>query len=356
MRVRDFLMNRKHSTFNIEHSTSKGMPVGVACKLRCWALNVECSMFLLLCFTVATALAESTNVPAPAVVETARGFYNAGTEKFRVGKLGEAETLLLASVSKQEEPLQPRALYNLGHVRFAQGVEELKKSTSPKAVADRSRAATATGAGAIQQAEAALAGNDIQPMVDAYLAGRGARKELRAAAAAVRRAMTAHGKTLVKWRRSLSDFQSAAELHSSATNASHNAEVVAKEIARLIDSMKEMQPMAQPMAGQAGRLKDLLAQLKGKIPAPNMPPGAPGGDDKDDGDDGKDGKKDGDGTTVESLTGMKEGETDGGKEMGRTLSADEAARLLDGLQPDGKLLPMGQGELGKPKDRKGKTW
>lgn len=316
-------------------------------------------MLLLFTFPVLGAPTESTNVPAslsaPVVIETARGFYNVGTEKFRAGQLGEAETLLLASVSKQDEPLQPRALYNLGHVRFAQGTEELKKSASPKATAERSRAASAIGAGAIQQAESALAGNDIQPMVDAYVAGRGARKELRAASEAVRRAMAAHGKTLIKWRRALSDFQSAAELHPADTNANHNAEVVAKEIARLIDSMKEMQPMAQPMAGQAGRLKDLLAQLKGKIPAPNMPPGAPGGDDKDD-DDGTDGKKDGDGTTVESLTGMKEGETDGGKEMGRTLSLDEAARLLDGLQPDGKLLPMGQGEQGKPRDRKGKTW
>ncbi len=355
MRVRELLMNRKHSTFNIQRPTSKdGKPRGFR-NLRRWTLNVECSMFLLLCFIAAPVLADTTNIPAPAVVETARGCYNAGTGKFRAGKLGEAETLLLASVSKQDESLQPQALYNLGHVRFAQGTEELKKSASPKATAERGRAALAGGDGAIQQAESALAGADLPPMVDAYLAGRGARKELRAALEAVRRAMTAHGKTLVKWRRALSDFQSAAELHPSDTNASHNAEVVAKEIARLIDSMKEMQQMAQPMAGQAGRLKDLLAQLKGKIPAPNMPPGAPGGEDKDD-DDGKDGKKDGDGTTVESLTGMKEGETDGGKEMSRALSLDEAARLLDGLQADGKLLPMGQGEQGKPRDRKGKTW
>ena len=317
-------------------------------------------MFLLFGFTTFGATTEATNaaasLPTPAgVLETARGFYNAGTQKFRAGKLGEAETLLLSSVSKQDEPLQPLALYNLGHVRFAQGVEELKKSPAAKAAADRSRAASATGAGAIQQAESALAGNDIQPMVDAYLAGRGARKELRAASEAVRRAMTAHGRTLLKWRRALSDFRSAAELHPADTNASHNAEVVAREIARLVDSLREMQQMAKPMAGASGRLNELLQQLKGRIPAANMPPGAPGGD-KDEGEDGKDGKKDGDGTTVESLTGMKEGETEGGKEMGRTLSSDEAARLLDGLQPDGKLLPMGQGDPGKPRDRARKTW
>ena len=315
---------------------------------------------MLLCLVCIRARGDATNnvveQPAPAVLETARGLYNAGTQQFRGGKLGEAETLLLASVSKQDEPLQPLALYNLGHVRFAQGSEELKKSPAAKGATERSRTASARGAGAIQQAESALAGNDIQSMVDAYVAGRGARKELRAASEAVRRAMAAYGKTLVKWRRALSDFQSAAELQPTDTNASHNAEVVAKEIARLVDSLREMQQQAKPLADASGRLKELLEQLKGKIPAPNMPPGAPGGDDKDDGEDGKDGKKDGEGTTVESLTGMKEGETDGGKELGRTLSSDEAARLLDGLQPDGKLLPMGQGEQGKPRDRKGKTW
>lgn len=348
----------KHRTSNSEHRTSKFPQDARSCVFRCWMLGVGCSLFLFLSLTALGTLDPATNVvelPAPIVLETARGFYNAGAQKLRAGKLSEAETFLLASLSKQDQLVQPPALYNLGHVRFAQGGEELKKSPSAKAATARGRAASVGGAGAIQQAESALAGTEIQAMVDAYRAGRGARKELRAASEAIRRAMAAHGRTLVKWRRSLSDFQSAAELHPADTNASHNAEVVAREIARLVDSLKEMQQQAKPMAGESGRLNELLQQLKGRIPAQNMPPGAPG-DGEEDGEEGKDGKKSGDGTTVESLAGMKEGETEGGKEMGRTLSSEDAARLLDGLQPDGKLLPMGQGEQGKARDRKGKTW
>jgi hypothetical protein len=30
--------------------------------------------------------------------------------------------------------------------------------------------------------------------------------------------------------------------------------------------------------------------------------------------------------------------------------------LLNDIQPDGKLLPMGQGELGKPTDRPRRIW
>ena len=304
-------------------------------------------MFLLFNFAAVASPGVETNsvasLPAPAALETSREFYNAGTRQFRAGKLVEAETLFQSSIAKQDEHVQPAALYNLAHVRFAQGAEELKKAASSKANADRSRAAIGAAMGAIQQAESALAGNDVRDMVEAYMDGRGARKELRAATEAVRRAMEAHGKTLFKWRRSLSDFKGAAELNPADTNATHNAEIVAQAIARLVDSMREMQQMAMPMAGAQAKLNELLQKLKGRIPAPNMPPGAPG--------------EEGEEEMPESLKGLKEqGQTEGGKEMEMPLSPDEAARLLDGIQPDGKLLPMGQGEQGKPRDRKGKTW
>ena len=311
-------------------------------------LNVECSMFLLFRMVAVGGNNDSTNsitsLPAPGVIETAREFYNAGTRQFRAGKLNDAETLFQSSIAKQDEDTQPAALYNLAHVRFDQGIKELKKAASPKANASRSGTAVGSAAGAIQQAESALAGNDIQQMVEAYMNGRGARKELRAATEAVRRAMEAHGKTLLKWRRSLGDFTSAAELNPADTNATRNAEIVAQAIARLVDSLREMQQMAMKMGGKQAQLNEALQKLKGRIPAPNMPPGAPGDDGEEE-------------MPMESLKGLKEqGQTEGGKEMEMSLSPDEAARLLDGVQPDGKLLPMGQGEQGKPRDRKGRIW
>jgi hypothetical protein len=243
--------------------------------------------------------------------------------------------------------VQPAALFNLGHVRFAQGKEELKKPPSAAANTKRSQAAAEAGAGAIQKAADALAGNDVPQMVEAYLAGRGVRKEMRAATAAVQRALEAHGKTLLKWRRSLSDFKSAAELNPGDTNAVRNAEIVAQAIARLVDSMREMQQSAAGLGGRQAQLGDLLKQLKGRIPAPNAPPGAAGEDGEED--DG------GDRPQPESLSGLQEhDDTGGGLEL--ELSPEKAGELLSGLQPDGKLLPMGQGEAGKPKDRSKRIW
>ena len=287
--------------------------------------------------------------PPPIVHESARGFYNAGTEKLRAGKLNDAETLFQSSLQKQDERVQPAALFNLAHVRFAQGQEELKKS--PNGAAKQGRAAVEDGSNAIQKATDALASNDIQQMVEAYLAGRGARKEMKAATEAVRRAMEAHGKTLVKWRRSLSDFKSAAELNPADTNAAQNAEVVERAIAKLVDSLRDMQMTAANLAGKKQQLNGLMKQMKGKIPAPNMPPGAPGG--QEDEDEGDDGKK----PSPESLSGQKESDNgSGGQEMQLKISPEQAAQLMNSLQQDGKQLPMGQGEQGQPKNRSGRTW
>jgi hypothetical protein len=286
--------------------------------------------------------------PPPVTSENPRALYNAGTEKLRAGKLGDAETLLESSLAKQDERVQPAALFNLGHVRFAQGIEELKKSPGAAATSKRSRAASEAGTAAIQKAADALASNDEQQMVEAYFAGRGVRKEMRAATEAVQHAMEAHGKTLLKWRRALSDFKSAAELNPADTNAVKNAEVVAQAIAKLVDSMKEMQESAAGLGGKQAELNGLLKQLKGKIPAPNAPPGAAGEDD----DEGDGGER----PMPESLAGLQESATDSGKEPGLKISAEEAGQLLNGIQPDSKQLPMSQGETGKPKSRSGRTW
>ena len=280
--------------------------------------------------------------------ETARAFYNAAAKKLRAGKWDDAEALLETSLAKQDEGVQPVALFNLGDVRFAQGREELKKS--PAGAAQRSRAATTAGAGAVQQAVDALAANDVPQMVEAYLAGQGVRKDMRAAAKAVQRALEEHGKTLLKWRRALGDFQSAAELSPADTNATHNAEVVEQAIAKLVDSLREMQQATANLGGKQAELNGLLKQLKGKIPAPNMPPGASGGKDEEEGDDGEK-------PAPESLSGQEESDQDGGgQEMNLQISPEQAGQLMNGLMPDGKQLPMGQGELGEPKNRGGRIW
>jgi hypothetical protein len=81
-----------------------------------------------------------------------------------------------------------------------------------------------------------------------------------------------------------------------------------------------------------------------------MPPGAAGAD----GEEGDDG---GDRPSPEGLSGLEELKTGGGgSEAGLKISPKEAGELMNGIQPDGKQLPMGQGETGNPKDRSGRIW
>ena len=273
---------------------------------------------------------------------TSRDFFNSGTRKLLEGKLRDAEASLQTALARQDEGIQPPTLYNLGHVRFAQGVEELKKSLAAGPTASRARAANQRGDQAIHLAADALAGKDVQKMVAAYLNGRGARRELRAANEAVRKALEIHGAALRKWQRSLGDFQSAAELKPGDTNAQHNAEIVERAIAKLIDSIREMQQAAMGMGERSQELGEQLKQLKGQIPAPLMPPGAAGEDEEE-------------GRPWQPKEGEQEGPSKDGEEI--SLSPEEAGWLLEGFRLDGeRRLPMGQGEQGQPKNRGGRNW
>src|SRR3954447_17270298 len=54
--------------------------------------------------------------------------YNDGTQKFRQGKLPEAEASLQSALQSQNDKVRVPALYNLGHVRVQEGEAELKKN------------------------------------------------------------------------------------------------------------------------------------------------------------------------------------------------------------------------------------
>ena len=165
---------------------------------------------------------------------------------------------------------------------------------------------------------------------------------MRAANKAVRRALEIHGAALRKWQRALGDFQSAAELKPSDTNAQHNAEIVERAIAKLVDSIREMQQAAMGMGERSQELGEQLKQLKGQIPAPLMPPGAAGDDEEE-------------GRPWEPKEGEQEGPSKEGEEI--SLSPEEAGWLLEGFRLDGeRRLPMGRGEDGQPRDRRGRNW
>jgi tetratricopeptide (TPR) repeat protein len=273
-----------------------------------------------------------------------RELFNAGTRQLQTNQLREAEVQLVSTLAQQDERLQPAALYNLGHVRFAQGVEALKKSPDAARTTQRARSAAARSEAAVRQADAALAGNDIQQMVAAYQQGRGARRELREAEKAVRQAIEAHAATLLRWQRALGDFQSAAELNPANTNATHNAEVVKRHIAKLIDQLRQMQQMMGGTGGTGQQLKEKMQALRGRIPDPDMPPGAPGDEEEDE--DMPGGPK----------PGQEEGPSRSGEEQA-PMSPEDAGRMLDGFRLDGeRRLPMGGDQEGKPVNPNQRNW
>ena len=279
--------------------------------------------------------------PPPA---TPRDFFNAGTQKLREGKLREAEAFLQNVLASQQDALQPPALYNLGHVRFKQGTEELKKGPSAGPSAARGRAAAAAADDAIRAADDALESNDVQKMVSAYMRGRGVRKELKAAMQVVKQAMETYGTALGKWQRSANDFKSTSELNPADQDARENVDAIDRRIAKLIDSLRQLQQAAGAMGQKNPDLGKKLKQLKGKIPAPDMPPGASGDDEEEDE------------TPKGPQPGDKENASREGSEM-MNLSQEMAGWLLDSFKLDSeRRLPMGGNEQGEPRDRLRPTW
>jgi tetratricopeptide (TPR) repeat protein len=296
---------------------------------------------MLICFPAQAG--DGTNSVAPA---TARDFYNAGTRLLAARKFADAEKMFQAALAAQDDRVQPAALYNVGHTRFGAGLERLKQGPDAQKAGARGSAALAAGDHAIRLAESALAQKDLNQMIAAYFEGRGARHELREAEKAVSAAMESYGKTLEQWLRAADDFKGAAELNPADTNAVHNAEIVERGIAKLVDSLRKMQEMMGMMGQKKQDLGKLLAKLKGSIPAPNAPPGPAGEDDEDD-----------QGVTPESLAGQKESAVHQGEQMQILLSPDQASQMLNGLLLDGtRRLNMSDKEGTPPKDRKGRNW
>jgi tetratricopeptide (TPR) repeat protein len=270
-------------------------------------------------------------------------FFNAGTQLLQQGKLREAEASFETALATQVDRVQPPALYNLGHVRFGQGVQELKKGPAARPTAAHGRSAAQSADAAARDAEAALASNDVQQMVAAYMHGRGVRRELRQATKAVKRALETHGAALRKWERSSGDFKSTVELVTEDADAQHNADTVDRCIAKLVDSLRELQQAAGMMGNKNQDLKEKLDQLKGKIPAPDMPPGAAGEDEEEE----------------EMPKGPQEDQKEGPSKQGEEmpLSPEQAGWLLEGFKLDAeRRLPMGQNEQTDPKDKNRRPW
>ncbi len=301
-------------------------------------------VFILTLAASALAAEPAPAKPEPSPPSTPREFFNMGTTKLNEGKWREAESFLESALASQDQRFQPPALYNLGHVRFQQGLQELKKAPPAGPTAARSRAASQLTDQAMLSADEALAGSEVQKLVASYLRGRGARKELKAALAAVRLALEKHGAALAKWQRASGDFKGALELSSADPEARHNAEVVDRCIAKLVDSVQQLQQLAGALGDKRCQLGDKLKQLKGRIPASDMPPGAAGDEDEEDED-----------SPLGPELGPQEGPSKEGQEM--TLSREQAGWLLQSFKLDSdRRLPMGGDQPAEPRTRTRPTW
>ena len=275
--------------------------------------------------------------------------YNEGTQKLRAGKLREAEGYLQNALASQNEQVRVPALYNLGHARFALGVQELKKSPDANATNERAKQASEFGDSALQTADAALASGEVDALVAAYMHGRGARKELKAAAEAVKRALESYGAVLGKWQRASGDFKSAHELQASDQDARTNAEVVDRHIARLVDTQQLMMKGEQALKQKRQELKEKMGKMKQKLPKEEQQKCSNGDEDEDD---EEDGKKE---PPKEPKDGQQEPKPKEGREV--PLTPEEAARLLDLLKLDAnRKLPLGVENSEETKDRKRRTW
>ena len=331
-----------------------------------------CAAFLLL-FSVAppgysamksVATSDTTSTePGKRELATAREFYNEGTRYFEQTNLWRAEYNLERALSFQDDRLQPPALYNLGHIRFSQGAEELKKGPPGGKTAGVGRAVLGEADEAIKDLDQALAGSNatttnsaqaapetlpdetVKKLVDSYLKGRGARRDIRAATKLVKAALQAHQNTLMKWDRSSGDFKSAVELNQKDEDARYNADVVDRSIAKLIDQIKQLEQIAMNLGMKQQQLGEKLKQCRGKIPAPQMPPGAAGDDEEDDR--FPNGKEPG-----QEEAGKKDEQKDSG------LTAEQAAWLLDAYKLDSdRRLPMTEAKRAQqPPDRSKPTW
>jgi tetratricopeptide (TPR) repeat protein len=301
-------------------------------------------LITLLCIRGATAATpETESDPRP---RTALELYNAGTARLREKKLEEAQDLLRSAAQANDESVLPSAVYNLGHARYEIGDRELIKTLMSPDLNEVPKRANRSAEAALRSAQSALAGGDVDELVQAYRRGAGARRELREAAKAVQAALAQFQKVLMNWERASASFHSVSELDPADTNATYNADLVDRRIAELIDFLKQ-QKMAMMSRGNTGQqLKGAMKQLRDRIPADKRGQLPGGAEDEDEEGEGE-------------QQGNNEGGDDPNGRKGKApLTQEQAAQLLRGAQLDSNrtLPPNSDPRLAKPVKRQGGDW
>jgi Ca-activated chloride channel family protein len=270
---------------------------------------------------------------------SARVLYEQGVQALQAGKWEEAEAALLEAVARQDAGVQPPALYNLGHVRFAHGQQALKKGPDFSAIQNQARAALDLGARAVKDAEAALAARRIEAIVTAYRQARPARRQLKGVTEQVRDALELYRTVLLRWDRASGDFKSAFELDPDEDDARFNAVAVDLRIARLVEQARQIQQNLESLAGLQQQLQQQMNAMRKQLPK----------QEQEDGDDEEEEQSE------EPRQGQQEKLPREGRE--KLMTREEAARLLESLKLDAnRKLPMGFERTDTLNNRPGRTW
>ena len=271
----------------------------------------------------------------------ARELYDAGTARLREGRFQEAQDLLRAAAASNDKVVVPSAVFNLAHARYDAGDQELQRMLNRSQLRDIPGRARFDAQAAAQSAQAALAHDDVEALVQAYRRGAGACKELYAATRAVKESLAQFGRILSTWERASADFRSVNELQPADTDASFNAAIVDRRIAELVDIIKRQQQMLMSCSQADGEVKDGMKQIKKRLPKDKADQlGEPGNEDDQQPDE-------------QGITGYQ---TVRGPER-EPISQEEAAQLLRGIQLDSqRTLPVSDAKGPKPAKRKGGDW
>lgn len=331
--------------------------------------------------TAALFLCGGPLLAAPTTITDPQASYNEGVNKLSADELGGAEKSFLDAVESNHEQIQPVALYNLGHVRFLQGKETIEGQSNRQQLLDASATATMMAVEIIRRVLPIAELDDVQALIQGYMQARSARKQLRLTRDENTRTLGLIDATLERWRRSVGNFHSAAELDPSNQDANANADLVERHIAKLLEFKKQLEEKQENVGQQREKLKELMKKMRGKIPK-EMQRGSDEEEDDEDEEEPQDeeGKKEKETAKQQQQRIGSEREIDPDmlrvlkeKLPQRTMSVgQEGEREMEGFRPDGQKPgqapgpdgqrtgpgqgPEGQRQGTNQKGKKGRDW
>ncbi|MEY2821255.1 MAG: hypothetical protein RL105_827 [Verrucomicrobiota bacterium] len=294
----------------------------------------------------------------------ARQLHNLGTSRLKAGDLAGAEEALRASLGRDDDPLRPPTLHNLGHVRFGKGraalkgrtagdVTELSVARSYLEAADADIADMQDQIQHLDEAKQAGVEPDYVPAQSALAGGIGTFREIRKLIPKEEAMLGRRGQAVAAWTRSIADFRGAHELDGSDAAAKSNAEAIEELLRALRKESAELEETVELQRKKLEELRETIRELIRRMPDDKLPPQA------------QDGEDDEDLMPPERRRPRPQqgGRTEQREGEERRMDEQEARGALEGLRNEfGRKMPSGRrpgeqpGAGGRPEERKGRDY